>query len=144
MDNFTHFLRYRKSKSQLLRYALVGTISNAIGYLFYLSLTHLGCTPIFTMSLVYSAGATIGFFGNRSLTFSYKGSTIGSGVRFIIAHIMGYLINLSIIVVFVQHLGYPHQGVQAVAIFFVATFLFIIFKFFVFRASSAKLFREKK
>lgn len=57
---------------------------------------------------------------------------MGAGVRYVIAHCIGYLINLSILILMVDKFGYPHQWVQAAAIFIVAGFLFLMFKFFVF------------
>jgi putative flippase GtrA len=98
----------------------------------YLLVTNLGATPKITMTLLYGVGAAIGFMGNRKLTFAHKGSLLGSGVRYIIAHCFGYLINLAILIVLVDKLGYPHQLVQAIAILVVAAFLFMVFKFFVF------------
>jgi putative flippase GtrA len=120
---------------QLLKYGVIGVISNATGYLLYLIVTHFGAPPILAMTLLYAVGATIGFFGHRRLTFSYTGSVFGSGLRYTIVHLTGYFINLAILVEFVDRLGYPHQLVQAVAIFIVAAFLFIMFKLFVFRIS---------
>jgi len=120
---------------QLFRYAFVGLASNVAGYLVYLLFTQAGATPKLAMSLLYGVGAAIGFFGNRCLTFSHKGAMLGAGIRYVVAHFLGYLINLAILVVCVDHLGYPHQVVQAVAILMVAAYLFIAFKFFVFRVS---------
>jgi len=60
---------------------------------------------------------------------------MGAGVRYVIAHCIGYLLNLSILIVFVDKLGYAHQWVQAIAIFVVAAFLFLAFKVFVFPVS---------
>lgn len=125
-------IKTRKSITQLIRYAFVGLLSNVAGYLFYLALTYLGGTPKVTMTLLYGVGAAVGFFGNRSLTFEHQGSIMGAGVRYVIAHSFGYLINLSILIVFVDTLGYAHQWVQANAIFMVAVFLFLAFKIFVF------------
>lgn len=122
----------RKSVIQLFRYALIGLLSNIAGYLVYLALTYMGGTPKVTMTLLYGVGAAVGFFGNRSLTFEHKGGVMGAGVRYVIVHSFGYLINLGILIVFVDILGYAHQWVQAVAIFLVAAFLFVLFKLFVF------------
>lgn len=122
----------RKSISQLFRYALVGFLSNVTGYLVYLAVTYFGGTPKVTMTLLYGAGAAVGFFGNRNLTFKHEGSVMRAGGRYIIAHSVGYMINLSILIIFVDRLGYAHQWVQAAAIFVVAAFLFWAFKVFVF------------
>ena len=115
-----------------LRYAVVGASSNLAGYLIYLAITWLGVEPKAAMTALYLVGATVSFAGNRYWTFSHKGNAAASLVRFGIAHVLGYLLNLTLLVIFVDRLGYPHQWVQAVAIFVVAFFLFVAFRLFVF------------
>jgi putative flippase GtrA len=132
MPDESPIIKTRESVPQLFRYALVGLLSNVAGYLAYLAVTHLGGTPKATMTLLYGVGAAVGFFGNRSLTFEHRGSIIGAGSRYVVAHCIGYLLNLGILIVFVDRLGYPHRWVQAFAILVVATFLFLAFKVFVF------------
>lgn len=132
MSNFPVAEKARGSFKQLIRYAIVGIMSNSAGYLVYLLVTYLGATPKITMTLLYGAGAAIGYLGNRNFTFTHKGSFIGSGVRYFMAHFFGYLVNLVILIIFVDQFGFAHQWVQAAAIFVVACFLFITFKFFVF------------
>jgi putative flippase GtrA len=122
----------RGSVRQMACYALVGIVSNCAGYLVYLGVTHLGVSPKMTMTFLYSIGATISFLGNRRLTFSHKGSLLGSGVRYFLAQLVGYFINLAILLVFVDKFGFPHQVIQGIAILIVAVFLFLTFKFFVF------------
>ncbi|HWW04942.1 GtrA family protein [Collimonas sp.] len=122
---------YRSAK-QLLRYGLVGIVSNLAGYLLFLLITYWGVEPKIAMTLLYVVGATIGFFGNRQWAFAYKGTLLGAGARYFIAHIFGYLINFLILLTFVDRLGYSHRWVQAGAIIVVAGFLFVAFKYFVF------------
>lgn len=117
---------------QLFSYALVGILSNLAGYALYLLLTHLGCTPKLTMTALYASGATLGFFANRRFTFRHDGHIGAAGLRFLLAHALGYLLNLALLVLFVDALGYAHQLVQAVAIVIVAVFLFVLFRGFVF------------
>ena len=133
MNDFFVRLTDRKSVTQLFRYGLVGIASNASGYMVYLLITHYGIQPKIAISFLYPIGAFIGFWGNRKLTFAHKGGLVGTGVRYCIAHGFGYCINLAILIMMVDNLGYPHQWVQAVAIFVVAAFLFLSFKLFVFR-----------
>jgi putative flippase GtrA len=135
MNSLTARLKSRIPVAQLIKYALVGFFSNACGYALYLLLTELGSTPKLTMTALYIAGALISFVGNRRLTFSYKGGTLSSGIRFVLAHAIGYGINFCLLAVFVDHYGYSHQWVQAAAIFVVASYLFVALKFFVFKAS---------
>jgi putative flippase GtrA len=135
MDDLRLVVKYRRTFSQLYRYGLVGIASNLAGFMVYLLITQLGGTPKITMTILYGVGAVVGFWGNREMTFSHKGSLLGTGVRYIVAHCFGYFINLAILVVMVDKLGFVHQWVQAFAIFIVAAFLFLAFKFFVFRES---------
>lgn len=132
----------RSPVKQLLIYVFIGFASNVLGYLVYLLITHLGLAPKFAMTVLYGACASAGFFGNRSLTFSYKGGMISSGLRYLVAHFVGYLMNLAILIVFVDKLGYPHQLVQAMAVFIVAAYLFVSFKLFVFRTFTIKTHGE--
>lgn len=128
-------VKSRESITQLFRYAFVGLLSNVAGYLVYLVFTYLGGTPKVTMTLLYGIGAAVSFFGNRNFTFEYQGSIIGAGGRYVIAHCVGYSLNLGILIVFVDKWGYAHQWVQATAILIVAAFLFLVFKFLVFPVS---------
>lgn len=120
---------------QFVRYAMVGIVSNVAGYLIYLLVTNFGVAPKIAMTFLYGVAVTIAFFSNRHFVFSDKGSIQGTGIRFLCAHACGYLLNLCLLIVFVDKLGYPHQIIQAIAIFVVAAFLFVTFKLFVFRNS---------
>lgn len=118
---------------QLIRYGVVGMASNLTAYFVYLLITYYGVEPKIAMTLVYVIGATIGFIGNRKWTFAHRGNSTSAVLRYVLAHLLGYLLNFLILFTFVDCLGYAHQWVQAVAIIIVAVFLFIVFKYFVFR-----------
>ncbi|MDH5765818.1 MAG: GtrA family protein [Gammaproteobacteria bacterium] len=133
MKSFFFDITNRKSAVQLFRYGVVGVATNFAGYMVYLLVTYFGGTPKTTMSILYVVGAALGFIGNRKLTFVHKGSLLGSGIRYIIAHCFGYVLNLILLIIMVDKLGYPHQWVQAAAIFIVAFYLFITFKYYVFK-----------
>ena len=122
--------------SQLLRYGLVGIATNSALYVFYLLITYLGIEPKEAMTLAYIAGVILGYVGHRNWTFRHKGALFGSGTRFFIAHAIGYLINFVVLLTFVDKLGYPHQWVQAAAIFLVAGYLFVAFRYFVFSSAT--------
>lgn len=107
-------------------------MSNILGYLLFLLITHWGVESKEAMSFLYLLSATVGFFGNKKWTFTYQGGLLSSGAKYFIAHLAGYLINFSMLYIFVDKLAYPYQWVQAGAIMFVAGFLFIVFKYFVF------------
>lgn len=118
---------------QLIRYGLVGVVSNLTIYCVYLLVTYLGVEPKKAMTLVYIIGASIGFMGNRNWTFAHRGDYSSAVLRYVLAHLSGYTLNLLILFTFVDRIGFAHQWVQATAIMIVAGFLFIAFKYFVFR-----------
>jgi putative flippase GtrA len=117
---------------QILRYGIIGVATNALGYLVYLGVTSAGFDPKTTMSVFYVIGATVGFFGNKKLSFAYNGNSYTAALRYVLAHTIGYSVNLVVLTVLVDWYGYPHQYVQAGAIFVVAAVLFLLFKFYVF------------
>lgn len=127
----------RETFVRLLRYGIVGLALNFAGYLLYLALTWLGAGPKTTMTVLYAVGAFMGYFSHRRLAFSYGGSLLGSALRYGIAHLCGYGLNLALLYILVDRLGYPHQVVQAGAIFIVAAFLFVCFNFLVFPQKGA-------
>ncbi|BAN36686.1 hypothetical protein SCD_n02887 [Sulfuricella denitrificans skB26] len=120
---------------ELIRYGLVGVASNLTIYFVYLLVTYRGVEPKTAMTLVYVIGAFIGFVGNKKWTFAHRGDSISTVLRYVLAHLFGYLFNFLILFTFVDRLGYAHQWVQAVAIIIVAGLLFMVFKYFVFRES---------
>ena len=118
---------------QLIRYGLVGVASNTIIYFVYILITYVGVEPKIAMTLVYIIGAIIGFIGNRKWTFTYSGAPTSAALRYVFSHLLGYILNFLILFTFVDCLGYAHQLIQGMAIIIVAGFLFVIFKYFVFR-----------
>lgn len=114
---------------------MVGVVTNAIIYFIYLLITYFGMEPKTAMTLLYIVGASIGFIGHRKWTFAHRGNSGSAAVRYALAHLFGYFLNFLILFIFADHLGYAHQWVQAAAIIIVAGFLFVVFKYFVFRES---------
>lgn len=129
----------KKNIRQFLKYALIGVFTNSMGYAVYLILTYLWGAPKLTMTALYFLGALIGFFANRRFTFHHDGSIGVAGVRYLLAYVVGYLLNLILFLVFVDWLNFPHQIVQAIAIFVLAIFLFAMLRLFVFTTSSVSI-----
>ncbi len=123
---------------QLMRYGLVGVVTNLTIYFGYIIITYLGIGPKLAMTLMYIIGASIGFIGNKKWTFTYRGGSFSAVLRYALAHLFGYFLNLMILFIFVDIHGYAHQWVQAIAIIIVAGFLFVLFKFFVFARKHAR------
>ena len=135
---FFHSIWQENSQTiiKLVRYGMIGIITNGIAFGFYLLLTHYGLTPRTALTILYVIAATLSYFGNRRLTFSYSGSWLWSSLRYIIMHIGGYLLNLGLLYICVDVYGIPHQYVQFVAIFVIAVYLYLVSDWFVFPIKS--------
>ena len=119
---------------QLVRYGLVGLATNLAGYLIYLLVTWLWLEPKAAVTVLYPVGILMGYFGQARYAFKYRGDARSGLARFLVAHAIGYGANITLLHIFTDRLGYPHQAVQAAAIFVVAGLLFLLFRFFVFPA----------
>lgn len=132
MSNITTRIWNNHSIKQLFLFGMIGILSNLAGYLIYLLITQFGIEPKVAMTILYIFGVSLNYHGNRKWTFAQDNQSLGARSRFILAHIIGYMINFTLLVIFVDVLGYNHKITQAVAILIVAGYLFIALKYFVF------------
>lgn len=133
----------RQSLVQLVRYGLLGVSMNIGGFMLYLGITHFGVGSKLAMSLLYALGVCISFVGNKKWVFSHEGFVLDAGLRYVSAHLVGYILNYSLLFVFVDRLGYPHAYVQAISIVAVASWLFMAFRLFVFTAANGPTAEKK-
>ena len=125
-------------RRQLFRFATVGVISNALLYIAYLLLTlFLGLEHKLAMTLVYVTGVILSFIFNRSWSFGHSGVAHRAFIRYVVANVIGYLLNLTLLVLAVDRLNLPHEGVQAVAIVLVALCTFLLHRYWVFATDRA-------
>lgn len=118
--------------TQLVRYGIVGLASNVMGYLLYLGLTYLGMGPKLAMSLLYCVGVLQTFVFNKKWSFRFHGATTPALVRYATAYAVGYVVNFSALMLMVDQMGLPHQGVQGALIVVVAAMLFLAQRYWVF------------
>lgn len=118
---------------QLIRYGIVGTFSNVVGYVLYLVITAAGVEHKLAMTLVYVMGVWQTFILNKRWSFRQDGMYGPAFKRYCTAYGLGYLINLTSLFLFVDQLGYPHQIVQGILVLSLAIILFLLQKFWVFR-----------
>lgn len=133
----SNILSSKKTLRQFFTYALIGVLINVLGYAIYLILTYLWGAPKLTMTALYCVGASMGFLANRRFTFRHDGGIGVTWVRYLLAQVAGYLLNLVLLLLFVDWFDFPHQIVQAIAIVVVAIFLFVVLRLFVFAPSLA-------
>ena len=117
-----------------IRFGVIGLTSNLVLYLLYLELTYLGLGHKFSMSLLYIVAVLQTFVLNKNWTFSHRGHLSATFMRYISLYAVGYLINLGVLIVMVDRLGYSHKWVQGMTVLVVAVLLFVMQKAWVFRS----------
>ena len=129
---------------ELIRYGIVGVTTNGFGYLlFVLFTTVLGVSPILTISIFYPFFLLLGFYLNKKWSFGHKGYASRSVVRYLLAYLGCYVLNVAVLKFFNSYLGYSHLIVQAIAIFPFALLLFLIQKYWVFRIHVISIHAEQ-
>jgi putative flippase GtrA len=118
---------------QILIYGTTGLVLNGVIFLAYLWLTEIYRSPKLTMSVLYLLGAIFSFLLNRRFTFSHHGSLGVTSLRYLVVQFIGYLLNLIILLLFVDWFNFSHVVIQGVSIFVVAIFLFVAMRFYVFQ-----------
>ena len=127
----------KNTLTQAVRFALVGLASNALGFCWYLLLTWLGMGPKAAMSVLFLLGTLQTFLFNKRWSFQYGGNDKLVLLRYLAAYGLGYMLNLAMLIVLVDHANLPHAPVQAVMIGVVAVMMFLLQKFWVFASPSA-------
>ena len=127
------YIKNKKTFHELVKFGIVGVSTNLLGYLLFLAVTYTGVPYKLAMTVLYCVGVVISYLVNKSWTFMHQGGHISTSTKFLTAHFLGYCINLSMLFIGVDYLGYPYQLIQFIAIFVVAAFLFAIFKLFIFK-----------
>jgi putative flippase GtrA len=120
---------------QIIRYGIIGILNNLLGYFIYLLVTHFWLDPKVAITLLYPVGATTAYFGHSKYSFSYQGTKRYALWRYIVAHLISYGVNYLMLRILWEEFNFPHQAVQAAAIFVCAGTLFLLFKYFVFSHS---------
>ena len=116
-----------------IRFGVIGLSSNLLLYLIYLKFTNLGIGHKFAMSLHYIVGVLQTFVLNKNWTFSLLRYLSLTFMRYISLYTVGYLINLGVLFLMVDRLGYSHKWVQIMTVPVVALLLFVMQKTWVFR-----------
>lgn len=120
------------TKKQLVRFFIVGLVSNAFLFMLYLGLTSLGVRHLIAMSALYAVGVMQTFIANKRWSFRHSGDYRGTMVRYLLAYGSCYLLNLIILYALVNRVGLSHQVVQGSAVVGIALLMFILQKYWIF------------
>jgi putative flippase GtrA len=121
---------------QIIRFGLVGLISNGVAYAVYLALTAAGMDPYAAATVVYVVALAVGFAGHRKVTFAHQGRLGRAAVSYLVAYAIGYLIDIALLTIGMNVLGQSHVIAQAEAVVVVAMYLYVALRLFVFTSST--------
>ena len=123
---------------QFIRFSVVGLTANISTFFLYLLFTRLGFEPKLVMTVLYLFSAIFCFLCHWLWVFTNDQKLVAASSKYLITQIIGYLINLLLLIIFADWLGYPHQLVLVIGIICVAGFLFFSQKHYVFSSSLSK------
>lgn len=122
---------------QSSRFLIVGLGNNVAVYLAYLLLTSLGTGHKTAMTVTFICGVTTTYFINRNWTFRSDADVSATFRRYVTTYVFCYAANWFILLVAVDHLGLPHEYVQASAVVALAGVMFLLHRYWVFSPHQA-------
>lgn len=123
-------------RRQLLKYATLGVVVNALGFVLYLAIVQLaGFQPVVSISIVYPCICLCNYFGNKVWTFRDRSRVSATMPKYLLVQGIGYLSNLAMLSIFNGFMGLSHAYVQLFSIAGVALLLFLLSKYVVFRST---------
>lgn len=128
-----------KWSKEFVRYAVVGAATNVFGFLLYVLFTTLGASPVLTISIFYPIYIGLAFYLNKKWSFNHEGRISTSAIRYLMAYLGCYALNVSVLKFFSGYLGYSHLIVQAITIFVMALLLFLAQKHWVFKSRGSSI-----
>ena len=117
---------------QLIRYGIVGFVSNGLAYSAYVLITFYGVAPEAAASGIYLLGASTSYVGNYKWTFDSRSAHASALPKFVATHILGFSLQLLLISCLYRKIGLSHQLAQLVTVGCVAIFLFLSFRYYVY------------
>jgi len=119
-------------QAQYIKFMTVGIISNVVLYLLYILITSQSVGHKGAMTIVYILGVVQTYLFNKRWTFNHKSSNSYTSLKYLSVYGAGYLLNLLILIIFVDTFFLSHIVVQGFAIIVVAIFSFFSQKKWVF------------
>ena len=115
-------------------YGVVGITINLFGFIIYLVVTTIGVEPKLAVTCFYLLALIYSYYAHKNFSCQ-KTNGINKYLSmslYFIVYAIGYTINMGLLWIFHDHLKYPHEIVQGIAIFVVAGFTFALLRLVVF------------
>ena len=133
MQSFTILFKSRTFK-QFISFLFVGLINTTTGMsMIFFALIALKFNDLLANMFGYACGITISFILNSKWTFNHKGPTANTAYKFILAILIAYFINLSVVMAAI-HLAHINNYIAHIIGSVPYTLItFLLSKYFVFR-----------
>lgn len=119
---------------EFARFLVVGAGNTLAGLLVIFAMKALfGAGDIAANAIGYLVGLSLGFTLNRIWTFRHRGVIVPAVLRFVVAFLVAYAINLAVVMTLIDDLGINSFVAQALGVPPYTVAFFLLNKLFVFR-----------
>jgi putative flippase GtrA len=120
------------------RFAIVGVVNTIVGLsVIYLCKFVLNLSDVPANVLGYAVGLVVSFYLNSIWTFAYRGLVLLAALRFLMAFLISYGINLATVLILIEKLGVNSYLAQAAGIPAYTVAFYLLSKTFVFGAKGS-------
>ncbi|MDC0598491.1 GtrA family protein [Gammaproteobacteria bacterium] len=127
-----------KETVYIARYAGSGVINSVVGFIVIFSVMALGFSPVISNIAGYAVGFFCGFVLSKKFVFRSDGHFVMESVRYLIAFIISFLLNLLVLYVSINYLGVHAVLAQIMAAVAYTVCMYVLARLFVFRVLSTK------
>jgi putative flippase GtrA len=130
-------LKRRPDAALLGRYAISGVANTVVGLSVIYALMWFNCSPYLANFIGYAAGLSFAYFNSRSYVFRFSGEHRSGVVRYLAAFAVCYSINMAVLVVGIESLGWHQWLAQGTGVVTHAALMFLLSRHLVFVERSA-------
>jgi len=124
----------RNLTGKLIRYGIVGAISNGLLYLLYVGLTLLlSLAPLLASTIVFAIGIGVTYIGNALWAFDRPKSHGYSLPRYVLTYFSGFCVQIGVLSGLISVFGMPHLIAQLIGMGAAAVTIFLLLNLWVFR-----------
>lgn len=124
----------RQEATYVGKYAGSGIVNTLVGFAFIFSAMGLGLSPFVANCIGYAVGFFLGFILTKKWVFRSQGHIVFENIRYLIAFLISFLLNLFVLHICINVLMSHPVLAQIVAASSYTSLMFLLTRFFVFRA----------
>lgn len=129
--------RWRAESVYLKRYAGSGVVNTLVGFSIIFLMMGAGVSPLVSNIAGYSVGFVLGFVVSKKIVFRSNGSFIWESVRYLVAFLLAFALNLIVLHVLLTWTELPPVFLQVVAAICYTTLMYCLTRYFVFSRCQA-------